>query len=465
MAAKKPIVSVVGSFSPHYGEKPPTLRDRNNPDPTKQFPRAGEDGQHSPSATEDSVSGFQAACREIGKALAESGRPILLCVPDWNAYKVADQKLVGYLAADFVVAGAQKAWHWWRWWRRSEITLYRPKAAIPDGLVKDQTKIIPRAINNPKTLQGVNLHLEFLPSIEGYYPESFPSVKDADAIILISGGEIHEFVACVAHHVQGEPVVAIPSFGGAAKSLYGNLLREHYEGLATSDRKIRDELGVLEEAWNPDSASSQGTGGSKTQNSDPREKQNKPMDNAKRARRIVRLTERLYSATKKQKERESKNWTRLALACIGGFLVWIFLFAWLGVAGEVAGKSPPTPTTDVFLASLLLWLAPLLAAALGMMLRTILAYRSAEITRLDSTVLIIDIAAAILLAMSFCLIYIIGGWSFKGEAVAPALGTETALIIAGLSLIGLAAGLLLPVEELSTRLRQFISLDKSDKPT
>ena len=63
------------------------------------------------------------------------------------------------------------------------------------------------------------------------------------------------------------------------------------------------------------------------------------------------------------------------------------------------------------------------------------------------------------------MIYIIGGWSFKGEAVAPALGTETALIIAGLSLIGLAAGLLLPVEELSTRLRQFISLDKSDKPT
>ena len=453
MFRKKITVSVVGVFHPGDAKQVrPPLRDRNNPDFLGQVPCKGEDGSHSPPATEDGLLKFQAACRAIGKALAESGHPILLCVPDWNAYNEAEEKPEGFPVADFVVAGAQEAWHW----RRSEITLYRPEAAVPDGLDKAQTAIIPHTINNPRALQGVNLHPKFLPSVEGrFYPQSFPSVKDADAIILISGERIHQFVACVAHHVQGEPVVAIPSFGGVAKSLYENLFREHYEDLATSDPEIRDELSVLEGAWSKGSANSLGTGGSKAQNNDPVAKQILPMDNAERARRIVRLTERLYNASKKQRERESRNRSRLAQACIGGFLVWVFLFAWLGAAGVLVGESSITH----FWANVLFWLPPLLAAALGMMLRTILAYRSTEITRLDPTILVTDIAAAILLAVGFCLIYLIGGWSFKGEAVALELGENTALTIAGLSLIGLAAGLLLPVEELSTHLRQYLPFD------
>lgn len=457
MFGKKHIVSVVGVFCPDY-IPPPTDGEEK-----KCLSVAPEDQQQ----FQEDQQRFQEACMAIGKALAETGHPILLCIADWNSYGQSKP----LQAADFVVAGAESTK------KKSKITLYRPKEAIPARLLPPgdpcddprRETTIRRVISQGCKLNYVKLTEEFMPTVNDGYPESFPSVDKADAIIMISGENIHESVACVAHHVKKEPVVAIPSFGGAAKRLYYDLFRAEYDELATTNSEIQDELGVLEGKWHKETPQ-KNTVGKHTwwsrATAVARITDAKSDTHAERANRIVHLTDLLCRASKKKNEHESKKWTSLAAGCIAVFVVWAILFAVLGV-GEVFKETDSGNSLGSnwrLSMSALSWAPLILAAVLGMLLRTISDYRSALIIRFDWTVLFIDIMVALLLAVAFGIFFFFGGWSLTGEMQTLVLSEETARIIVGLSLIGLAAGLLLPVQELSTRLQTFMSIDKADKP-
>ena len=103
-----------------------------------------------------------------------------------------------------------------------------------------------------------------------------------------------------------------------------------------------------------------------------------------------------------------------------------------------------------------------------MLLRTVVAFHSAQATKLDWAVLWTDVAAGILLAMGFGLVYFMGGWSFTNDPRLPSPespGATIPSVVAALSIIGLAAGFLLPVEALRKRLHQYISNEKPAKET
>ena len=96
----------------------------------------------------------------------------------------------------------------------------------------------------------MQLHREELPTVERYYPQSFPSVREADASILLGGGYIHEFVAMIAHEAQGKPVSPCPtSVEQALAERYHTILQQQYRELIAADRHIEVYLPCLAEEW------------------------------------------------------------------------------------------------------------------------------------------------------------------------------------------------------------------------
>ena len=466
---EKVVVSVVGDF-------PPKRRQKSTMTP------------------EPKVEQFRAACSAIGQALAESNHPIVLCVPRWDSWrKGTDQHLV----CDYVVEGASKA-RLAPGQNEPQITVYHTRERVPADI--DGT--IPNA-KCGKPPVNVNLIWKPLPGPEEYEPESFPSVKEADAIILISGGELSEYVACAAHYVRDLPVVAIPSFGGAAAALYDDVFLNRYEDFASGDAQIRKLLSVLNETWDEDRNDTP-NGGAQAKNGD---------SNIVRAGRVVDLTSRLYRANEMRKKKETENWRRLVVWSVVILLMWILVFTGLrtssgasnGTPQPITGATPtatatpaptatatPSPTatatpgptatpppaprptpgplsqalgSEVFRANFFLWIALGLAATFGMLLRIVIAFHSAQVTRLDRAVVWTDVAAAILLAMGFGLVYFMGGWLFTSEAKLPDPDEGIPSLVVALSILGVAAGLLLPAEALRKRLHQSISNEKPAKET
>lgn len=472
-------VSVVGDFSPRWRQKPEE-------------------------APESNVEQFQAACKAIGQALAESDHPIVLCVPRWGSWRGEPDQPP--LVCDYVVDGASKA-QLARDQDKPQITVYHTKERVPP----DIHGTIPDAIRDEKKPDKVNLVWKPLLGPQKYESESFPSVRQASAIILVSGGELSEYVACAAHYVRDLPVVAITSFGGAAAALYDDVFLNRYEGFASGDAQVRELLGVLDDTWDEERDDTR-EGGVQAQNG---------VSNNDRARRVVKLTLRLYRANEMQKKKENKNWWRLVVGCVVLLLVWILVFTGLRIpsggsngttlpakgatptttatASPTATETPgrtgtatlsPTATTapsstptpvhapgptagplrqalghENFRANFLLWIALLLAATLGMLLRIVIAFRSGRVTRVDRAVVWIDVAAAIVLAMGFALVYLLGGWLFTNNPALPKPGEGVPSLVVALSIIGVAAGLLLPVEALRKRLQQFASPEKPGKET
>ena len=420
---QKVTVAVVGGYSPNWEERKESL-------PLPQLPVD-----------------YVEAGRAIGCALAEAGHPVVLCVPDWTKPRLGDAVLEGITKARLAPDQSAHA-----------VTVY-VTAGIPQEDNKNTLAEAWRGVEPP------NVSLTWKPLAEDpvYESISFPTVRSIDAMILLSGDRLSEIVASAAHYVRNEPVVTITRFGGAGKVLYRDVFRSHYQSFAEEDDRIRSLLGVLDDTW--DTAPSQG--------------------NQARAVKVVELTERLYRANELRKK-ENLNWRSIAYLCLGLFVLWAFFFTLLSVAGSLAGNAAATPAGgeaaltpvgaipkadgaapaslskllvgwDNLFQNGLLWFELMIAATLGSLLRKVAAFHFGDVVVLDRSAFITDVAAGIVLAMAFGLLYFAAGWSFNGEAVFPPLGSTTPTLVAALSVGGLAAGLLLPVEELGERLKQFVA--------
>lgn len=347
---------------------------------------------------------------------------------------------------DSVVAGAEEV--------GKNRPVWRPRITLstPNEKIGEIAQIHP--LNNRKRKVDITSNLR--PVKRGYYPESFPSVQ-ADAIILISGGQLTEMVACVGHYVKSIPVVPIASFGGAAKALYSDIFRMEYEQLQ-ADSKIGTDIEVLDDWW----------------------QSNEPKENEKRAEKIVALTEELILQSRRKSKEEEERRVRLLRDTTTKIAWWLLIFCLLVAFSSMVA---PSDYLDVLRTSwengnyveigittmsslpvrvFGLWTLLFLSASLGINLRIAVSYDAGEIPNLDSQYNRVSKVQALVLALGLGLIYLVGGWSFSGAAAFPDTMETIASSAVVMSIMGLAGGFLLPVEELRGRLQGFLTPDPGE---
>lgn len=276
--------------------------------------------------------------------------------------------------------------------------------------------------------------------IRNNYPETFPSVINADAIILLSGEILTEMVACVAHYVKDRPVIAVTTFGGAARAMYGDIFSAAYRPYHTL-RSVGTHLPALHRPW------------------DGVEEADR-----KHAGEIVALTEQIVWKKRADWQPAQGAFRRL-LPTFFFVLLWVGLLALLVSIPFTATLTASLPAWAQWalksdtLKLILLWLLLFVAAFLGSQLRLAIAYRSDDVYDLatESSSQFVTVVMALVLSLGLGLVYFIGGWSFAGSATLPKDNTQVISAAAVMSLLGLAGGFLLPVETLRGRLQEYIT--------
>lgn len=160
---------------------------------------------------------FQDACREIGKALAESDCDVIV---GSDRPSTADR---------YVVEGVISARG------KRKIYVFRPET-------EETPFVAEREAHAPR--------IEFIYHIlKGEWAAGrVPQLRAADAVVLIGGGRGTEQVGYVAPILE-RPVLAIPSFGGGAADVWSTL-EPFYKRLGT----LREKLGNLQVKWQPSNA-------------------------------------------------------------------------------------------------------------------------------------------------------------------------------------------------------------------
>ena len=108
-----------------------------------------------------------------------------------------------------------------------------------------------------------------------------------------------------------------------------------------------------------------------------------------------------------------------------------------------------------------------ISALLGAGLRTLVTYQVNKIAQLTGLGLGMDAAISLLVAFGLALVYLIGGISFTGSVVVLTGGAQGqanessfATIAVSMSLLGLASGYLVPLNQLSERLGKIVSQEE-----
>ena len=157
--------------------------------------------------------------------------------------------------------------------------------------------------------------------------------------------------------------------------------------------------------------------------------------------KLVAALLRLY----KRDNAAASVFLRLTLAVMLLFLVtWVALFL---------RSSDWGITSDMSFFALLF-----ISAAIGTGLRSLVAYQQYELYEIDGMSFAIDLIISLILSLGLAFIYLLGGYSFTGEVVV--IGDQerkTVMTIAiTMSVLGLAAGYLVPLAQLRTRLEGFL---------
>jgi len=319
---------------------------------------------------------FITACRDLGRALARAGLELVVGSESPNT---ADKYVV---EGAIEVPGSRK------------IVVLRPEG-------KEAPFLKEREAN-----QG---RIEFIYQLmKGPWTSvRVPQVLAADVVIVIGGGRGAAQIGDVAPAL-GRPVLAIPSFGGAANDLW-QTLEPFYKQLGS----LQQKLGNLRVAWQP--------------------------DNADLVIQILRESLRLRVF-----RREGDSMTpQIGFVATVLFLLgmWVWVFA-----------SPPSPKVIAFFSLLGI------SAFLGTGLRNALGLLSDPTRRLSLNNMLSEVIAGLLLAFSLAVIYLIGAFTITGkfEFISSTAKTEDFQRIAlAMTVLGLTGGWL--IERVAENLRQWFA--------
>lgn len=136
----------------------------------------------------------------------------------------------------------------------------------------------------------------------------------------------------------------------------------------------------------------------------------------------------------------------------------VLLVAWL-TTYLLAPRCPTGQAVCGLVVNVAFFLLLFFSALLGAGLRTLVAYQRGEAARLTLQGVLLDLVICLIVAFGLSLFYLIGGISFTGTVVVLDSTTSSsfATISISMSLLGLAAGFLVPLTQLRERLERSIS--------
>ncbi|MCB9452031.1 MAG: hypothetical protein H6672_11365 [Anaerolineaceae bacterium] len=389
---------------------------------------------------------FTLACQALGKAVAENGHTVMVGVPNWQRLK--DDK--SETAAKYVIPGVNQAIA--RNWpnsrnRRNPVIFFVPQDPEP----VDTTDVLD-SIGEFRGLANVEIHERFMGSNK-FSGIMIMDVVKADEVILLGGDKGTEAIGYAAYSM-GKPVIPLTAFGGAAAIIAQNLVIPTYTQQSIRHEDIRSVMSHWETLSDkPDKSAQELDQGSGQQEKKPFTKEDATARNENNANRLVGLLSHLSrSFSEKEKRPQRILWVEMAFlfACIW---LWIYFF--------LNGGDPPN--ANKFFMPTSMFMVMLLASLLGTGLRTLLSYQSEGTLRLTWTSLLIEYVISLVLALGLVLIYFIGGISFNDQVIGITTGNDRYHQIAlSMSILGLAAGFIVPVNELRKRLENTITSDNQD---
>jgi|GEM_PF-7037751 hypothetical protein len=352
---------------------------------------------------------FDAACTALGSALAGRGHTVVVGVPYWPMLKA------GETAANYVIPGASAEPV--RNNQPHTVVFYGPEEPEP---FDDTPEVVSDSREDFKKLPNIRLIDKF----SGRGPskaKTIPNVADVDAVILLGGTEGTATIGYAAYSMK-KPVIAVTGLKGAALEIYDDVLASDYRRYVGDDLTEGD-LRALSVNWGlADNAK----------------------ENREKAEEIVKVTEKLV----KGYDAASKQGLSTLRFTIGGLV--LLLVAWLAFYLR----------PEVFGTTLTFFLLLYVAAGLGAGLRILGAYKDNQITRLTWQWLSVELVIALIVAFGLALLYLIGSISFTGEVVVlntTATDNTFSTIAVSMTLLGLAAGYLVPVEQLRQRLEKIVA--------
>lgn len=354
---------------------------------------------------------FIAAGKALGKALAQSDDTIFVGVHIWD-YKMSDT------LSEYIIQGANEAPR--KKDKKHNITFYCPYTQEPP----DTTPGVPDTIHEFKNLANINLKVKHIPVISPKYGMNLISnLNDVDAVILVSGAEGTANIGLSAHALN-KPLLTVNSLGGTASEIADDFLRTELDQVYQHDNTV--DTSILDAAWYTE---------------DEIAKDNKKgSEQEKNAEAILNLTKKLIKIKAQQKR--SMQGALIASYILGPLMTLLWIIVYLLAADNKINLS-------VAFFSLLF-----ISSLAGSSLHTLIAQRD-ETTILTSQSIMTDTMLAFLLAFVLALLYLIGGISFTGKVVALDTESEHFQNIAlSMSVLGLVAGVLLPVTDVLERLRK-----------
>ncbi len=366
---------------------------------------------------------FIGACRAIGRALAMSEHTIMVGVPHW------DRLRTGVTVASYVILGYHENEHE----DKRDVTFFAPKEPEPP----DETSDVKDTIQEFNNLDNIRIRERFLE----HGPTSammIPGVADADAVILIGGGEGSESIGYAAYAL-GKPIVGVTRFQGAAKLITETLVFDKY--LRSSGIPVED-LRILQREWKPWDEQQEAES--------PERKANLDI-----AIGVVDLIQKLNRVSVDRDKRTRRMLRGTVLIINSLILAWLLVFL-----GGAALKQEP------FMLSLAFFIQLFLAATIGTGLRVLVQYQTGRLVRLAGMQLFVEITISLIVAFGLALLYLIGGISFTGEIVVLGTGSGEgsvntfATVAVTMSLIGLASGYLMPLTTLREQLERFLEGDE-----
>jgi hypothetical protein len=370
---------------------------------------------------DENMDNFKEACRQLGAAFARKHHTIMVGVPDWSSLKDLDTVTTFMIEGVNQVPIAKNTKH--------KVIFYGPEESEP----KDTT-VEMDSLKEIRALKNIDLEIKYM----GGGPSkarTIPNISDVGAVMLIAGKEGTESIGYAAYSM-GKPVIVLPSFGGAAESVAKEVLYDEYNLLYRESYLSGTDIDDLKVEWNI-----------------------KDKLISEKADRVVAVSERLVSAYNQKDKRTGQILKTTTTGVILLIALWIALF--MSSVQCTAAKICGAYVNVSFFILLLI------SSLLGAGLRTLIGYQKNKEKRLDLQDVNIDFVIAMLVAFGLALFYLIGGISFTGSVVvleAGAEGQSFATVAVSLSLLGLAAGYLVPLDFLGGRLRKLVSEEKKSNP-
>jgi hypothetical protein len=321
---------------------------------------------------------------------------------------------------------------------RHRIIFYAPRDREPT----DSTKDVVDTRQELQALPNVQVDSKAVPT-GMYKAKLIPNVAEVDAVLLIRGSDGTASIGYAAYSME-KPVVAITAFGGAAQSLSDDVLTQIYDRYKEIVELTDGELRAMSANW----SAREGDTGNRTT-----------------ADLIVGATEKLVKAcgVVATQTKSVLAWTMVGMALL--LVLWVVIYlGGSGIVDPVASAAGGKDGRPIMVIGQL-WTGPIsffallyVSALLGTGLRLLGFYQTNKITRLTTFAVGMEAIIAMGVAFGLGLFYLIGSISFTGTVVVLAPNTTTFSTIAvSMSLIGLAAGYLVPLDKLRDRLQKIFT--------